>query len=782
MNTNMLNHALAYVAQGIAVFPVHGITGAGACTCGKSTCTRPGKHPLTANGFKDATIDESRVRQYWQSYPEANIGIATGGLSGLVVVDVDLKNQGPHWIKVFEEQHGVIHCDLKAASGGGGYHMYFPNPPGGLRTATGVFPGVDVRADGGYIVAPPSRHASGRSYEWLTPSTTFRPTLPAPEPLVLRLTAKTDRTRGEPVSPTEPIADGGRNNALFQLAARVVRSGASPAGVLAALEAENRTRCVPPLPAEEVRQIATSATRYRDGGIAPWGSPRPLPALEPEVPGLTREMLPEALRDWLGDAAERMQCPLEMIAAPALVAFSGLVGRRCAILPKQNDDWDVYPNLWGAIVAPPGAMKTPALKQALHFLYEAESKARSEFQRAMREFECNKALNEPRLEAARGRLKSAAKDGGAQLETAQREYAALMDEPAWRQPVQKRYITNDPTVEKLGEILSQNPAGITVFRDELNGFLMNMERQGRESDRAFYLEAWNGDGKYAFDRIQRGTINVDALCVSILGGIQPDKLTAYFEHALARDSGDDGFLSRFQLVVFPRFSTAWCLVDRQPDRQARARAARVYEKAVELEKMALDWVGDQFAEKRLTRFDTEAQLLFYEWWEKLEHRLRSGTVGSSAFEAHLSKYRKLMPSLALLFHLVDLFDGRTSTCQVSLAATRMAIEWCDFLEAHAKKVYAGVIAPDIRAAHALAAKVRSGDIAEGMKVREINRKQWSNLREPKIVEAALEILQREDWLRVITVPPGQLGGAPSTHIELNPALETILKGESNAEA
>ena len=118
-------------------------------------------------------------------------------------------------------------------------------------------------------------------------------------------------------------------------------------------------------------------------------------------------------------------------------------------------------------------------------------------------------------------------------------------------PQRKRYITNDPTVEKLGEILAANPRGVMLFRDELTGWLRSLDKDGREPDRSFYLEAWEGNGRFTYDRIGRGTIDITACCVSILGGIQPGLISDYIATAVRGGAGDDGLVQRFQLLVWP---------------------------------------------------------------------------------------------------------------------------------------------------------------------------------------------------------------------------------------
>src|SRR5215212_3121423 len=144
------------------------------------------------------------------------------------------------------------------------------------------------------------------------------------------------------------------------------------------------------------------------------------------------------------------------------------------------------------------------------------------------------------------------------------------------EPVLKRYKTEDATVEKISEILLENPRGILVHRDELSGWLRNLDKQGREGDRSFYLEAWNGTGSFDVDRISRGSLHVPALCLSILGSIQPGPLSTYVYQATKGEKGDDGLLQRFQLLVWPDPHPTWRNVDRWPDIEAKNRAYEVF--------------------------------------------------------------------------------------------------------------------------------------------------------------------------------------------------------------
>jgi hypothetical protein len=181
----LLAPALAYAARGWPVFPCHTPHATRGCSCGQAECGSPGKHPRTRNGLYAATTDPDAVAAWWHQWPWANIGLRTGGPSGLVVVDVD----PPHGLDTlariaadiggFPEGHAV-------STGSGGVHLYFALPPVELRnSASKLGSGIDLRADGGYVIAPPSLHASGQRYRW-----NRNPDLPPlPAALVSRLAA-----------------------------------------------------------------------------------------------------------------------------------------------------------------------------------------------------------------------------------------------------------------------------------------------------------------------------------------------------------------------------------------------------------------------------------------------------------------------------------------------------------------------------------------------------------------------------------------------------------------
>ena len=181
MNDDMLGWALKYAERGWHVFPIHGIRN-GRCACRKgSGCGRPGKHPTTHSGFKAATTDPKIISTRWKW--TGNIGIATGAISGIVVVDVDPRHGGDDSLREAQRQLGPLPPGPLTRTGGGGNHLLFRHPGNGIHVPSpiGIFPGVDVRADDSLIVAPPSLHESGNRYQWLSvPRTTPIPDLPSP--------------------------------------------------------------------------------------------------------------------------------------------------------------------------------------------------------------------------------------------------------------------------------------------------------------------------------------------------------------------------------------------------------------------------------------------------------------------------------------------------------------------------------------------------------------------------------------------------------------------------
>ncbi len=413
-------------------------------------------------------------------------------------------------------------------------------------------------------------------------------------------------------------------------------------------------------------------------------------------------------------------------------------------------------------------MKTPALSEALSPIRFMAAQATAEHKKAQEELEAEEAVYDARRRELLSKLAKAEKAGGTGNDEIKRQLKALSATERDMQKKERRFITSDATIEKLGELLIENPRGVLVVRDELTGFLRGLERDDHAQDRAFYLEAWNGKGSFTVDRIGRGTLHVPALCLSIAGGIQPGRLRSYIEGAIAQREQADGLLQRFQLLVWPDETGEWRHVDRWPDKEAKRRALSVFQCAAALDPFSIGAQPlEEFSDVPNLRFADDAQELFLAWWGDLEREIRSPELQATpAYCEHLSKFRGLFPKLALLFHLVDVADQK-ATGPVSLSAARLAASWTDFLRAHARKVYADELAEGLAGAHALARKLHAGAVKDGATVRSIAERDWSGLGSAGTVHAAAETLERLGWLRLDTL---ETGGRPSTVIRLNPRL------------
>jgi hypothetical protein len=272
-----VDNALAYAARGWAVLPLHCVRD-GRCTCGSPACARPAKHPigrLVPRGVKDATTDQVTIRPWWAEFPDANVGIATGAVSGLVVLDVDPRHRGDDSLAALERQHGPLLQSVRAMTGGGGSHPYFSHPGGIVSNKVAIAPGLDVRGDGGYVVAPPSIHETGRRYEWDAGASPGEAALQAPPAWLLTLISNGGSERRRADGITLEIREGERNRRLYELACGLRRHGLGERAIREALAAINRYHVVPPIEDDELGRIAASAARRAPAGTFPETSAPP---------------------------------------------------------------------------------------------------------------------------------------------------------------------------------------------------------------------------------------------------------------------------------------------------------------------------------------------------------------------------------------------------------------------------------------------------------------------------------------------------------------------------
>lgn len=272
MNADLLRAALWYARHlNWRVLPLHAPVERGGrliCDCMQPDCPSPGKHPRVPGGVRAASGDPETIHGWWRRWPTANIGLATGGPSGVWVLDVDGAD-GEDSLAALEVEHGPLPQTAEALTGGGGRHLLFRyDPRRPLANRVRFAPGLDVRADGGYIVLAPSLHIGGRRYAWEVSSRPDQVAVAEAPAWLYAVIADAPRANarsapaGRGYELPKIIEQGQRHDRLVSLAGTLRRRGCSEAAILACLRAENAERCRPPLSDAELEIIARSMLRY----------------------------------------------------------------------------------------------------------------------------------------------------------------------------------------------------------------------------------------------------------------------------------------------------------------------------------------------------------------------------------------------------------------------------------------------------------------------------------------------------------------------------------------
>jgi len=243
----MMNAAQRLARRGLAVFP---------CLVGQ-------KEPATANGFYAATTDGNIIAAWWRQQPHYNIGVATGSVSRIFVLDIDGIDAEAE-LKKLETKHGALPATVEAITGKG-RHLYFRMPDCALRNSAGKLArGIDVRGTGGYVLVPPSLHPSGRRYAWSVDSANAFAA--APEWLIAKIAEPANgRAASAAVSPAAwrelvcgDIAEGTRDVTLTRFAGHLLRRRVDPVVTLEIVRSLNATHCRPSLPDDDIERIVDS--------------------------------------------------------------------------------------------------------------------------------------------------------------------------------------------------------------------------------------------------------------------------------------------------------------------------------------------------------------------------------------------------------------------------------------------------------------------------------------------------------------------------------------------
>jgi hypothetical protein len=614
---------------------------------------------------------------------------------------------------------------------------------------------IEIRGTGGQTIVPPSTHPDGDILEW---ESTREPTRVA----LAELTTAVRRTAACAMLAWR-WPDGARHEASLSLAGLLRRGG------MAQHDTERFVEAVARVAGDDEPHDRVRAVRDTYAETGPTTGGKRLADLLPDgravvvklrewlgltgadvelddappldvfgdvslagSPDLPLDALPDVIGDFASDTATRLGCDPASVALPAIVIAAAAIHDGLVVQPWRNDTaWLESARLWGAVVASSGDHKSPAMQTALRPLRDAEGRWFDDDRRALQRHEIERKLYARRVDKF-------VKAGG---------IGYPPDEP--ERPQVRRLVVVDATTEALGEILHDNPHGVLVYADELQGWLgaMDQYRAHGGRDRALFLEAWNG-GPQPIDRVRRGRVLVSNWSACILGGIQPEPM-----RKLAGKLTDDGLLQRF-LVVMARPSV------RGEDREPDERACCAYRDAI------LRLVDLPAPTERCTfRLSEEAHVER----DAVETAARNVQVlpdVSSALRAHLSKWPGIFARLLLTFHLLESHDAEISGDTARKAARLML----DFLLPHAARFYADVLGHE----HLKHARWVAGYILthtkERVTAREIGRGCHELYQDRAALFSAMETLSLAGWVTPIVDGTSK----QATRWTVNPAVHKLF--------
>ncbi|MCC6740935.1 MAG: DUF3987 domain-containing protein [Planctomycetia bacterium] len=517
----VVSAALVHAANGLPVFPV-----------------KKDKTPATLHGHLDASLDAAKITEMFAAAPEdAGLACATG--NGVVVLDVDPRHNGDDSLDTLTEGgKRPLPPTPQVLTGGGGRHFYFSVPPGvRVPCRTGLLSGLDVRGDGGYVVMPPSVHASGRRYEWEASSEGV-PLAPVPDWLLELILKGSPKAAPLTDEPEAVIHEGQRHSWAARHAGKLRRASASAEEILAALRTLNKSgKFKPPHDDADLERIArdiggkpVSAATAADG--APNTEEDPIldeaERAEREYLRPPVDALGEPLAQFVHEAADGLGVDPAFVLLPLMAAAAGAIGNAAVVELKRGFRQPAI--VWAGIVGESCTAKSPAVEQALAPMESFQRCMDTKYSKLEREYSA-------RL-AAEASKPMKGKEAGE------------VSPP----PVRIQRIVSDSTVEALADVLKSNSRGVICKRDELAGWLKSMNQYKKQggADVAHWLEAF--DGRSArINRKSSGYVYVPHFSVSIVGGIQPGLVHS----ALPEEYHVCGLAPRLLLAWPPRRRLKW---------------------------------------------------------------------------------------------------------------------------------------------------------------------------------------------------------------------------------
>lgn len=701
--TSLLDYALYYAKRGWRVLPLHNVLEDGRCSCRQDCGKNHSKHPRINDWPTEATTNEDIIREWWTFWPNANVGIAMGVDSNLLGIDIDVKTcPGDQEFTKLENKHGVVGDLPIVRTPTGGYHLYFTCPRF-FKNGTNVVPGVDVRAEGGLLVAPPSITPKG-SYTWAT-ELEAEP-IPPPQWLIDLLT---EHHKGKPEIP-DIVREGGRNDVMTSIAGAIRRRGLCREAIEAALIAENKKRCNPPLPDREIKIIARSIARYEadDPILAkvgvkeePWDTPKPFNAHT--LPLFPVETLPAWLQNFCRGMARETQTPIDLPAMFALTILSATVAKKYRVHLQHG--WYQPLNVYNIVVMRSGGGKSPVFSEALKPLGDYEQKLCSENKLEIEHQNIEIQIKE----AEREKLIKDHTKAGNDVEKGMlhgRIQELTLELVNLERLTKPQLVAEDVTAEALTSAIFRNSGRIAVLSDEGDGVLENMSgRYSKNGSPNFdiYLKGHSGE-PLRVDRIGRPAEYIQSPALTVGLGVQPSVLQGMW---LKPGFSGKGLLARFWYFIPP---------DKLGNRNQRIETISDSFKHVFycniIKMLQEEWDGelnrDTFeCHPRVLRLTKEAHELWLQFCEWIEPQLQPmGRLGELSdwggkFAGITGRYAALLHLADFVHDFEDAHRSRVSiqTMERSIALSKYALEHSlaafaemrtDTVTADAKKIINGI--------------------------------------------------------------------------------------------
>jgi hypothetical protein len=767
----MLDAALAHARRGWPVFPLFEpvwlLEGEPVvCSCGDGDCANIGKHPRTRRGFKDATTDEGEIRKAWEASPTANIGVPTGAVSGMVVLDIDPRHGGDDSLEALEAEYGKMPHTVEQLTGGGGRHLCFRHPGGTIRNKVGVRPGIDIRGDGGYIVVEPSLHASGRRYAFELSSLPGEVDLAEMPKWLLDLLSgpgQGDDGGRDPAPVIEGvIAEGRRDDTLTSLAGTMRRRGMSESAIAAALQAENRARCRPPLDDDQVTKIARNVAKYPPAvEIAEdWSPPLPLVNTAAAPPFPIETAFPpglEEIRRYAEGLAREIQVPVDLPCMLIPPIVSATIAQKFTI--EIRGRWRETTPIWTMTVLDSGERKSGTLRRLTDPVHEWE---RDEAER-LRPLIAEEQERREIMEKERTNKRRAAGEGDADAEARALELARQLAELSDREA--PSLVITDATSEAIVEMMVGNGERALVATPEADAFDVMMGRYSEgQPNLGIWLSGYSGD-RVRVRRRGNKTSYLDRPHLCVAASVQPEAVRGLLGNRVARGRG---LLARYcwsvpRGMVGRREVGAPCVDER-------------YEMAyVTAIRRLLQVPLDLALPPRVIRLSPEALELFTAFEREVEHQLGQGG-GLCDQRQWGAKLCGAVARIGLSMHCLETV-GRGSAHSAGSApdlspeTMGAALAWSPYLIAH-ERIATGIIGSDpvVAAAERVLGWLERTGLAE-FSVRDC----FSAVRGQFIPRAIdlddpLRLLAELGHIRPLPRPDrtGQPGQPPSPRFEVNP--------------